>query len=112
MEYEIRRGQTALIRLEYTVNEEPLADFTADELEFTFGAEKYYLSDGGIYFNDEEQAYCVFITQEQSFALPLVVSYQLRILKDGEVAPSDIEYMSIGDSLSDVVLSVGSEVAV
>lgn len=109
-EYEIRRGQTALILLVYTVNGEPLADIAPDEIEFTFGGVQYYLTDGDIYFDDEEGYYAVFLSQETTLALKGVASYQLRVLKDGFVGGSDIEYERIGNALSDVVLPLEGEV--
>ena len=108
----IRRGQTVLFRLDYTVNDEPLIDFSADDLEWTFGGVSYFLSNGDIYFDPDEQAYCVFLSQERTFALSDTATYQLRILKDGEVTPSRIEFMYIGESLSENVLSVGDNVEV
>lgn len=121
MEYRIRKGQTALIRLAYTVNQEPLADCDADELEFTFGNVTRLFTDDGIYYDETEDALCIFLTQEDTLALPTAAAYQLRILMDGEVTPSKIGYELIGDCLSHeilggnngqlaAVLSVGEEV--
>lgn len=124
MDYNIRKGQTALIRLVYTVNQEPLVDYDADELEFTFGNTTRLLSDDGIYYDETEDALCTFLSQEDTLALPTAAAYQLRILKDGEVTPSKIGYELIGDSLSheiltgiggaaaNTVLSVGNEVTI
>lgn len=123
MDYNIRKGQTVLIRLDYTVNQEPLADYDADELEFTFGNATRLLSNNGIYYDATEDALCTFLTQEDTLALPTAAAYQLRILKDGEVTPSKIGYELIGDSLSheiltgsgaaaNTVLSVGNEVTI
>lgn len=104
MEYLIRKGQTALILLDYTVNERPLADFAPDEVEFSFGGTSYYLSDGDVYLDEESRCYAVYLSQEQTFALPSVAAMQLRVLKDGEVGETGIDYVRIGASLSDVVL--------
>ena len=121
MDYAIRKGQTALIRLAYTVNQEPLVNYDADELEFTIGEERRLLSDEGIYYDDNQEALVVFLDQEDTLALPAAAAYQLRILKDGEVTPSKIDYVLVGDSLSheilggdppaaEAVLTVGREV--
>ena len=110
MEYEIRKGQTALILLTYTVNGEDLANFAPDEIEFTFGGVSYYLSDDSVYYDSEEGYYAVFLSQEATLALPMVASYQLKILKDGQVGLSDIGYERIGGALSDVTLPIEGEV--
>ena len=123
MDYNIRKGQTALIRLDYTVNQEPLADYDADELEFTFGNVTRLLTDNGIYYDATEDTLCTSLSQEDTLDLPTAAAYQLRILKDGEVTPSKIGYELIGESLSheilggsggaaSAVLSVGNEVTI
>ena len=108
MDYVIRKGQTATILLAYTVNGESLVDIAPDELEFTFGGVKYYLSDGDISL--DEDGYSVYLSQEATMALPAVASYQLRVLKDGNVGVSDIEYERIGKALSEAILPILAEV--
>lgn len=101
----IRHGQTASIVLAYTVNGETLADYAPDELEFMFGGVQYLLSDGGIVWSDDENAFVVELDQTATFALPSTAQYQLRVLKDGVVGVSDIESVRIGAAISREVLS-------
>lgn len=111
MEYLIRKGQTALIWLDVTANGLPLAEFDPDEIEFSFGGVQYYLSSGDVFLDVDENCYAVFLTQEQTFALPSTAPMQVRVLKDGQVGGTDITYWRIGSSLSNAVLpNSGNEV--
>lgn len=100
MDYLIRRGQTALILLDYTVNGNSLADTDISDLEFTFGGVSYLLSEDEIFWYSDENSYAVFLNEEATLALPLVASYQLKVLVDEQVGVSDVEYERIGDVLS------------
>lgn len=100
----VRHGDTLDIILLYTVNGEPITEGSVDELEFTFGKNSYTLSGGRIYWNDAEQHYAVSLSQEETFALPNTVEYQLRVKKDDEVGGSEIEYLKIHGTISKKVL--------
>ena len=53
----------------------------------------------------------MFLTQEQTFALPSTAPMQVRVLKDGQVGGTDITYWRIGSSLSNTILpNSGNEV--
>lgn len=101
----IRHGQTATIILAYTVNGESLADYAPDELEFMFGGVRYLLSNNGIVWSNDENAYVVDLDQTATFALPANTQYQLRVLKGGVVGVSDIESMRIGAAISQEALT-------
>ena len=108
MDYCLYKGETALIILDYTVNGEPLDEFQPDELEFSFGGIQYLLSDGGLIWDEGEQAFVLPLTQEQTFALPKACAYQLRVMKDGLVKPSATGYLLVGPSESSNVLTDGN----
>lgn len=105
MDYLLRHGQTAVIRLDYTVNGQSLFSYDPDELEFSFGGKSYLLSDGGIVWDEDEQALVIYLDQTDTNALPATCSYQLRVLKDGQVGISSIGYIKVGMALSTAVLT-------
>ena len=104
MSIKVRHGNTLDILLDYTVDGEAITEGSCDELEFTFGESRYTLTGGGIVWSAYDSAYMVSLTQEETFALPDVVKYQLRVKKGNKVGGSDISYLNVDDSLSQEVL--------
>lgn len=100
----IRHGDTLDIVLGYKVNGEAIYEGSCEELEFYFGGNRFLLTDGTIVWSVADAAYMVSMTQEETFALPDIVQYQLRVKKGGKVGSSDISYLNVDDSISREVL--------
>lgn len=97
----MNRGDTLYIQLDYTVDDEPLKEGEWDEIEFSFGNKQYSLTNGDIVWDDALEKYCVFIDQEDSFALKnYVTHYQIRLKKDNEVISDNIKPFAIGAVIS------------
>lgn len=103
--YYMNRGDTLYIQLDYTVNDEPLIQNDWDEIEFSFGDKQYSLSNGDIVWDNELEKYCVFIDQEDTFALKnFVTHYQIRLKKDGEVISDNVKPFAVGKVISRKVI--------
>lgn len=104
------RGDTLSIVLDYQFNGKDIEEGQFDEMEFQIGPQsntnsrKFLLSQDEIYWDDDEECYCVDLSQADTFALPRRFKYQLRVLKDGEVVSSDISHATVGEVLSSNVL--------
>lgn len=93
-------GDTLKIILNYTVDGEPLPANFEGEIEFSIGSKRYLLSEAQIGYEDGV-GYCIHLSQEDTFDLSGVSSYQIRIKNaEGEVVSSGIEKLSFGKSLS------------
>ena len=107
----MNKGDTLDIILSYQVDG---TDFQKDqfqeiELQFEnqYDSSKYVkllLSNGDITWDDELGKYVTGLTQEQTFRLSPVCTYQLRVMLDDVVISSDIGEIEIGPTLSRKVL--------
>ncbi|MBQ6679562.1 MAG: hypothetical protein IJM76_06015 [Lachnospiraceae bacterium] len=100
----IYHGDAVVVRLGYLVNGQEMREGEYDELEFSFGDLRFTLSGGDITWNQELGAYCVFLTQTQTFGLGDVAPYQLRVKVGDLVGASKMRYKKIGKVKSDQVL--------
>ena len=100
----IRYGNTADIVLLYLVNGQSITEGMCDEMEFYFGGNRYTLTGGEITWSLTDNAYMVSLTQEETFALPSICKYQLRVKIGEKVGGSDVEEIKIGDTISKEVL--------
>jgi len=98
------RGDTLYIELDYTVNGEPLKDGEWDEIEFSFGENRFLLSDGTVEWNPDAEKYCIWVDQSQSFNLNTRTEYQLRLRKGRDVISTKTKRVTIGDSISREVI--------
>lgn len=117
----MRRGDTAYLMLNYTINDEPLVEDAYQEIELVIkGSHSFVrktLTDGDIewgtitYDNDGTQesftGYICHLGQKDTFKLDDGdTSVQLRIMVNDEVGSSDISSVSLGEVLSNKVLVV------
>lgn len=100
----IRHGDSLDIVLGYTVNGETIYEGDCEELEFYFGGNRYTLTGGTITWSATDSAYMISLSQEDTFSLPDIVAYQLRVKKDEKVGASEIELINIGKVISQEVL--------
>lgn len=100
----VKHGNTLRLILGYFVNGKPITEGMCEEMEFSIGSLKFYLSQDDIVWSALDNGYEVRMTQEQTFGFPDVVPYQLRVKVDGEVGGSDVEYLDIGQTISQEVL--------
>lgn len=100
----MNKGDTITIILDYNLDGNPLQKDAYDEIEFTIGEQVYTLSNGKITWNEEEGKYLIDLSQEETFNLPNIVKYQVRIKYSGDVTSSDVETLRIGNTISKVVL--------
>ena len=99
----MNHGDTIKLILAYTVDEEPITEGQFDEIEFTIGDKRFTLDDG-VVWDSNEGAYTVFLTQEDTFAMPYSVPYQVRLKKGAEVASHKFGTLDLGATLSRTVL--------
>ena len=98
-------GDTITLILDYEVDGSPITENQFDEIEFCISTNRYLLSKGDIVWGITENAYVIPLSQKDTFALAGGnISYQLRVKKDGKVSASEIEYMTIKQTLSDEVI--------
>lgn len=100
----IRQGDSTDIALKYLINGAPITEGMCDEMEFYFYNKRYTLSGGDIIWNSNDEAYVISLTQEQTFALPSSVSYQLRVRIGKKVGSSKKKNIRIGDVISREVI--------
>lgn len=96
----VNHGDTLYIQLDYTLDGLPLHEYIWDDIEFMFGTYRYTLLQGTIVYDNEVGNYCVSISQQQTFASPDIVEYQIRLYKDNEVVSSKVGRMPLGKVLS------------
>lgn len=97
-------GDTIELLLDLTVDDIPLEEFGADEIEFYIGPNRYLLSDGDMEIDPELGKYKIFLTQEATFALDSVAEYQIRIRKGIDVVSGSISKVKIGPTISKIVI--------
>lgn len=100
----VNHGDTIYIELNYTVNGLPLNEYTWDDIEFMFGSLRFSLTGNTVAYDETDHCYYVFITQQQTFSLPDIIEYQLRLYKDNEVISTKVQRMPLGKVLSTTVL--------
>ena len=96
----MNRGDTANVVLNFTLDGDPIRPGDFDEIEFTFGEKQYTMTGGDITYDADAQAYCVFISQADSLALPDVFEYQARFRKGTEVYSMKAQKGALGKTLS------------
>lgn len=106
----INKGDTIDIVLDYQYDGKDITEGQFDEIEFQINSQKnpkgkkFLLSTGGVFWDQDEQCYCVHLGQADTFDLPYRFKYQARFLLDGNVYSSEIKYGLIGDTLSSKIL--------
>ena len=98
----MNKGDTITIYLNYTVDGVPITEGQFDEIEFCIGSKRFTLTgqQNTITWDSEYGAYCVSLSQTDTFALALGSKYQLRLQKDGKVISSGINILKIGNTIS------------
>lgn len=104
MACDYNKGDTITLLLEYTINETPLEEYEADEIEFCIGSDRFLLSDGDIEIDEATGKYAIHISQEQTFAMSPQSWYQIRIRKGAEVVSSAMQLLGVGGSISTEVI--------
>lgn len=94
------QGDTITFILDYTIDDVPLEEYEANEIEFSIGAKRYTLSGGDIAIDETTGKYAVSISQSDSLTLDSVANYQIRIQKNGEVVSSEIDWILLGRTIS------------
>lgn len=97
-------GDTITIYLNYTIDGAPIAENDFDEIEFTIGRKRFTLSDGGIVWDEDAAAFAIGLSQADTIDMVDKNYYQIRLKKDDVVVSSDINVISIGNSLSKRIL--------
>lgn len=121
----MNRGDTAILMLDYTFNGDPLQEGAYQEIELQLNPQgagvKKLLSLGQIVWGSvtyednhgDEQTftgYYAFLTQEETFNLRNGKNtVQLRVMINDEVGSSAISEMSLGEVLSNKVLTDGTD---
>lgn len=110
----MNKGDTISFVLDFLIDyDTPLEKDAYSEIELQFNEEdgtrkniKLLLSENQIQWDDDLEKYVAYLSQEDTFMLPNVVSYQLRILdKDSdEVYSSEIGHIKLGEVLSNTIL--------
>lgn len=104
------KGDSFKLYINYTIDDVPLPECNLEDLEVQFNehdtknALNFKLSDGSILLDEEIGVYYIHMKQEDTFKLPLISKYQLRIYIDGDVISNDVSMFRLGDVLSDEVL--------
>ena len=108
----MNRGDALGLVLYITVNDEPITQEYADQIELTLNPElqghsvRKILSDGGIYWEPSEERFIARLTQADTFALkPGTNTWQLRVLKGEMVISTIIGKINVGDANSKRVLT-------
>lgn len=102
----MNKGDSLDIMLNFTVNGAPLEKDAYDELELQLGIQnewasvKLLMSEGRIEFDDELGKYVAHLKQKETFQLPSLLKYQLRVRIGDDVASSDVRTLNLGDALS------------
>lgn len=120
----MRRGDTAYLMLNYTINDEPLVEGAYQELELvikgTRSSVRKTLTDetikwGTLIYQDEGEeksftGYYTHLEQKDTFKLEEGdLSVQLRVMIDDEVSSSEMSDINFGAILSNKVLAVVNE---
>ena len=102
----MNKGDTITIYLDYTVDGAPITEGQFDEIEFCIGSKRFTLTgqQNTITWDSEYGAYCVSLSQADTFALARDNRYQIRLKKDGEVISSGISVLQIGNTISKVTI--------
>lgn len=103
-EITIHHGDTLEIILNYKVNGKSIYKDMCDELEFYFGSICSTLTNGRIVWSDDYDSYMVNITQEESFNLPDIIAYQLRVKMNNKVGGSKLSFLRLDDTISERIL--------
>ncbi len=107
----MNKGDTIRLILDYSVNDEPLAEGQFDDLELQLNKESFgkfnikkLLSRNDIVWDQDLGKYVCYLSQEESIKLPNRVDYQLRCYDGDSVVSSCISQFCIGDILSKEIL--------
>lgn len=98
------RGDTLDITLNYTINGQPIEQGQFSEIEVYIGENRYTLTGNDIEWDSEQNAYVLFVDQEDSFKLTNKTEYQVRFKIGTRVISSNVKYMAIGKTLSNTVI--------
>lgn len=108
----MNRGDAQNIALTINIDGEPITEGYAEEIELTFNPNGCNhqviksLKKNEIYWNDLEDKYFTMLTQQDTFKMKAGVNtWQLRLLKDGEVISTAIGQLVLGEANSSEVLT-------
>ena len=100
----MNHGDTIKIVLAYEVDGEPITENQFDEIEFCIGSKRFTLSGGGVTWDSTESAYTVWLTQTDTFTMPMSVPYQTRFKSGDDVISSGEATLDLGNTISRIVL--------
>lgn len=99
----MNKGDGFILKLEYTINGQSIKENQFEEIEFSLGSLRFYLSKGDIYWDNG--AYKIKLSQEQTFKLKSIEPYQIRFKRIGsEPFSSTIKQFKIGEVISQKVI--------
>ena len=107
----MNRGDATVISLDITIDDEPIEQDYADDVEVTFNPQcgsncvQKSLKDETIYWDATTSKYLMFLTQEDTYKLKTGANtVQLRVLKDDIVTSTAINTFFLGNVNSKEIL--------